>query len=151
MATSEDSGEMVMSDTWLLLCVLGESAGCRLAVRQVNASGFHANVWNEHGTDKGRGWEENVGWNEAKSLSGRSAAEQLSVKGWQESYALCSAGCKQDGVNRGFARALPPCRLLMQRYGKREENVLRWMGVIYKAITTRSSKVHFTVQKRIRQ
>lgn len=44
MAMSEDSGEMVMSDTWLLLCVLGESAGGRLAVRQVNASGFHANV-----------------------------------------------------------------------------------------------------------
>lgn len=62
-----DSGEMVMSDTCLLLCVLmSKSAGCRLAVRQVNASGFHANVWNEHGTDTGWGWEENVGWEQVK-------------------------------------------------------------------------------------
>lgn len=49
-----DSGEMAVSDTCLLLCVLmSKSAGCRLAVRKVNASGFHANVWNEHGTDTG--------------------------------------------------------------------------------------------------
>lgn len=38
--------------TWMLVCVLGKSTGCRLAFRQASSPGFHANVWNEHGDDK---------------------------------------------------------------------------------------------------
>lgn len=38
--------------TWMLMCALSKSTGCRLAVRQANAPGFHANVWNEHGDGK---------------------------------------------------------------------------------------------------
>lgn len=51
---------MGWGDTWMLVCVLGKSAGCRLAVGQVNAPGFHANVWNECGNDKEWGWEEDL-------------------------------------------------------------------------------------------
>lgn len=31
-------------DTWMLTCALGKSTGSRLAVRQANTPGFHANV-----------------------------------------------------------------------------------------------------------
>lgn len=39
------------SDTWTMVCWVGNPAGRRLAVRDANTPGFHADVWNEHGND----------------------------------------------------------------------------------------------------
>lgn len=46
-----------LGDTWMLVCVMGKSTGWSITIRQVNAPGFHANVWNEHGSDEKQEWE----------------------------------------------------------------------------------------------
>lgn len=41
----------------MLVCVMSQSTGWSITIRQVNTPGFHANVWNEHGGDEKQEWE----------------------------------------------------------------------------------------------
>lgn len=107
------------SDTWMLVSMLGESAGCRLVIRQANASGFHANVWNEQGVDRRVRMRGECRVRRAKKLGREICSWAADCVGLKEKVMLCGAGYKWDGVNGGFTRihhAGFSCNIMKKRW-----------------------------------
>lgn len=122
------------ADTWVLLCVLGQSTGsCCLVVRQANTSGFHADVWNEDGDEKEWGWGEGMEWNMSQKVE-----KKADYVDWKKNVRI------QNKLELKRWWNNPPCRFVMQNK-RMKMDLMGW------EVTTRqwkqSSKVHFTVKR----